>query len=62
MSETCHEETFAPASPQSTPRMRFRLRKRENAISTSLETAPAAVKASQSSPVMLVSRLTINVA
>ena len=32
------------------------------AISASVDAAPAAVKAAQSSPVMLVSRLTINVA
>jgi hypothetical protein len=38
------------------------LRTRKFAISASIDAAPAAVKAAQSAPVMLVSRLTINVA
>ena len=44
------------------PRSCLGLRTREIAISASLDAAPAAVKATQSSPVMLVARLTINVA
>jgi pyridoxine 4-dehydrogenase len=61
MSQTCHEETFASASPHPTPRSCLGLRTREIAISASVDAAPAAVKATQSSPVMLVSRLTTNV-
>jgi hypothetical protein len=58
----CHEETFASASPHSTLRSCLGLRTREIAISASVDAAPAAVKAAQSLPVVLVSRLTINVA
>ena len=47
------------ASPHSHPRMRFGPGTREIAISASVDGAPAAVKVSQGSPLMLVSRLTI---
>jgi hypothetical protein len=56
-----YEETLASASPHSALRNCLGLRRREIAISSSVDAAPAAVKAAQSSPAVLVSRLTINV-
>jgi hypothetical protein len=57
------EETFDPASPHSTfLEGAWGCAREKIAISINLEVARTAVKAAQSSPLMLVFRLTINVA
>ena len=55
------EEPSLPQSPHFSPRRRLGLRAREIAISATLDAAPIIVKAAQSSPVMPVPHLTINV-